>query len=283
MNFDMALFMQLPCQIFQTNRPFNDKSADDMRCGDLNDDDFIRMGITDISGRVNPFKLIRYDLSNAYQSFDAGFNSQIPSGWSISKDECIEILFDEMKELSTLFAQDNNKYRIHELIEHFHYGDGAPWRSMQLDLAYKDIIEGIGTNDTLLKINESINDYFIYNKNIRFDIFTAKIVRDIIYNTWLPKFNRSEDRYNGLGISVHDVYAQEITLIRLQRYALSWEGLLHFRGQDHFGLDKTDVTNKIYKNFRFFRIWFFLQRHKDYAFKPFYTNFSAHVRIEGGI
>ena len=283
MNFDMALFMSLPCKIFHTNRPFDDRSADDMQCGDLDDNDFIRMGITDISSRVNPFKLIRYDTPGVSQSLEPGFGLQIPSGTSITLDECKEILFDEMKELSTMFAQENSKYRIHELIEHFHYGEGAPWRSVQLDLAYKDIIEGIGTNDTLLTITESINNHFIYNNNIRFDVFTAKTIRDNIYDTWLPKFNRAEDRSNGLGISVHDVYAQEITLMSLKKYALSWEGLLHFRGQDHFGLDKTDVTNKIYRNVRFFRVWFFLQRHKNYAFKPFFTNFDAHVRINGGI
>ncbi|MGQ7148140.1 DUF3289 family protein, partial [Escherichia sp. SS-MK2] len=29
----------------------------------------------------------------------------------------------------------------------------------------------------------------------------------------------------------------------------------------------------------FFRIWFFLQRHKDFAFKPFFTNFNTIERI----
>lgn len=99
----------------------------------------------------------------------------------------------------------------------------------------------------------------------------------------LPKFNRFVDRFNGLGISVHDIYAQKISLVRLQRYAISWDGLLFFKGQDHFGLGKEDITNALYKNFRFFRIWFFLQRHRDYAYKPFMTNFSAHIRINGGV
>lgn len=279
----MALFMQLPCNIFHTNRLFDDRSADDMRCGDLDDNDFIRMGIADISTRVNPFKLIRYDVPKIFHSFDVGFGSQTPSGTVISKEECTNILFDELKNLSTMFAQENSKYRIHELIEHFHYGNGAPWRSVQLDLAYKDIIEEYDSKSTLGKIVKSINNFFIYKQNIVFDSLIAKEVRDSIYKSRLPKFNRSEDRYNGLGISIHDIYAQEIKLIRLQRFALSWEGLLYFRGQDHFGLDKKDVTDVVYKNFRFFRIWFFLQRHKDYAFKPFFTNFNAHIKISGGI
>ncbi|WP_110876555.1 DUF3289 family protein [Franconibacter helveticus] len=283
MNFDMALFMQLPYDIFRSAKSFNDKTTDDMQYGDLDDDDFIRMGITDISARVNPFKLIRYDNPSLSQSLDTGFGSPIPSGTSITKDECKQILFDEMKELSTMFAQENSKYRIHELIEHFHYGDGAPWRSVQPDLAYKEIIEWKDPKSTRGKIVKAIDEFFIYKQKIKFDLFVAKEVRDSVYDSRLPKFNRFEDNYNGLGISVHDIYAQNIKLIRLQRNALSWEGLLYFSGQDHFGLDKTDVTNGVYKNFRFFRIWFFLQRHKHYAFKPFFTNFNAYVNIKGGI
>ncbi|HBB2651472.1 TPA: DUF3289 family protein, partial [Escherichia coli] len=53
-----------------------------------------------------------------------------------------------------------------------------------------------------------------------------------------------------------------------------------FIAQDHFGLDVTDIKNKIYNKYRFFRIWFFLQRHKDFAFKPFFTNFNTIERIE---
>lgn len=35
--------------------------------------------------------------------------------------------------------------------------------------------------------------------------------------------------------------------------------------------------------FLVFRIWFFLQHHKNFAYKPFLTNFSAHVNIGGGV
>jgi uncharacterized protein (TIGR03034 family) len=99
----------------------------------------------------------------------------------------------------------------------------------------------------------------------------------------LPKFNRYTDRVNGLGVSIHDIYAQQIKLVRFQRYAMSWEGLLSFKGQDHFGLGREDIANELYKNFRFFRIWFFLQRHRDYAYKPFMTNLTAHVHFKGSV
>ncbi|WP_330986147.1 MULTISPECIES: DUF3289 family protein [Enterobacterales] len=47
------------------------------------------------------------------------------------------------------------------------------------------------------------------------------------------------------------------------------------------GLDINDIHNSLYRNFRFFRIWFFLQRHRDFAFKPFFTNFNADIMVKG--
>ena len=96
----------------------------------------------------------------------------------------------------------------------------------------------------------------------------------------LNKFNDFEDSFNGLGISVHDISAQKISLLSFQKYAIGWSATIHFVAQDHFGLDVTDIKNKTYSKYRFFRIWFFLQRHKDFAFKPFFTNFNTIERIE---
>jgi uncharacterized protein (TIGR03034 family) len=88
------------------------------------------------------------------------------------------------------------------------------------------------------------------------------------------------DRVNGLGISVHDIAAQKITLLNFQQYAIGWSATVHFLAQDHFGLDVTDIKSELYSQFRFFRIWFFLQRHRNFAFKPFFTNFQSVSRVE---
>ncbi|HAJ2616249.1 TPA: DUF3289 family protein, partial [Escherichia coli] len=81
-------------------------------------------------------------------------------------------------------------------------------------------------------------------------------------------------------ISIHDISAQKISLLNFQKYPMGWSATIHFIAQDHFGLDVTDIKNKTYSKYRFFRIWFFLQRHKDFAFKPFFTNFNTIERIE---
>lgn len=283
MNIDMALSKNMPCVLFSTFHRFNNCYIDDMQHGDLGDDDFKRMGLNDISARVDPFNLIEFDSFSAFQSSTFTFSEPTPIGRKISRQQCANILFDEMKQLSTIFSRGKYAHIIHELIDHFHYGNGLPWQSTSLDSAYKEIVEGIGTNDALRTIIEMIDNHLIYRgmSNIDFDFITK--IGNKINRTRLAKFIRFEDKFNGLGVSVHDVYAQEISLINFQRYAMSWSALLYFKGQDHFGLGKEDINDTIYKNFRFFRIWFLLQHHKDYAYKPFLTNFSAHIHVRGGM
>ncbi|EDR1708453.1 DUF3289 family protein, partial [Salmonella enterica] len=104
-------------------------------------------------------------------------------------------------------------------------------------------------------------------------------IKTNLLSSHLAKFNNLEDRINGLGICVHDIAVQKITLTNLQKYVMGWSATLHFAAQDHFGLGVADIKNNFYREFRFFRIWFFLQRHKDFAFKPFLTNFNTVTRI----
>lgn len=284
MSIDSALSIQLPYKIFSTYHRFGNFYIDDMKCGDLDDSDFILLGLDDISERVDPYKLLRFDPFSTFNRMSIEFNRVVTPGTPITHQQCVDILFEEMKSLSEDFAQGKYSHIIGELIDHFHYGNGQSLRSLDLNHAYREVIEGVGTRDVLVKITNEIDHHLIRKQKACIDFkFLADLRRKISKETRLPKFNRFEDRYNGLGISVHDVYAQEITLVNFQRYAMSWHGLLHFRAQDHFGLGMEDIVNPLYKQFRFFRIWFFLQRHRDYAYKPFLTNFDAHINIGGGI
>lgn len=90
-----------------------------------------------------------------------------------------------------------------------------------------------------------------------------------IGNSILPKFNRWADSFNGLGMSIHDIYATKIQLTKLDITESGYVAKVTFTGQDHFGLDKTDIMNMKFHYFRAFRIWFVLQRWEKFAFKPF--------------
>lgn len=283
MSNDMYLLMSLPREIFSTSHRFEDYHIDDMQYGDLDDWDFYTLGLKDISARVDPFRCLQFDMMTTFNSQALDFGHQQPQGRPISRQHCADILFDEMKELSVQFAKGLYFPIIGELIDHFHYGNGQPWFGELLNRAYTDVIRGAGTNDVLMKIRDEINKQLHSKRDARLDDFFFVRLKSEMQDSKLPKFNRYIDRVNGLGVSVHDIYAQQIKLVRFQRYAMSWEGLLSFKGQDHFGLGKEDITNTLYKNFRFFRIWFFLQRHRDYAYRPFLTNLNAHAHIKGSV
>ncbi|VEA95872.1 Protein of uncharacterised function (DUF3289) [Salmonella enterica subsp. houtenae] len=276
--------MSLPCEIFSTVHRFENYYIDDIQYGDMDDGDFQQLGLVDISMRVDPFKCLQFETMYSFNTHALDFAPQKLQGRPISRQQCADIMFDEMKELSSQFASGQYAPLIGKLIDHFHYGNGQPWTDELLNRAYAEIISGIGTNDVLVKIKRAINERLNSKKQVIIDYgFIMEIKSVIKRDSRLPKFNRFIDKFNGLGISVHDIYAQRISLARLQRYAMSWEGLLFFKGQDHFGLGKEDITDALYNKFRFFRIWFFLQRHRDYAYKPFMTNFSVHIRINGRV
>lgn len=276
MNQEQLLFMRLPSVVFRTKHPFNDKNTDDMHYGDMDKQALISLGVIDISSKVEPYNLIKFN--NNYSSFHPSFsplNYSDASGERISKQECVDILFEEMKELAKLFYNYKYTELVMELIDHFRYGDGRDFTSSTLDKAYSERIYADRYQNPLEGIKIALNRMFGKTSSFStYDTLFSNIEIEINRRK-LTIFDKGEDRTNGLGISVHDIYAQEIKIISFRKNRTGWDASIYFKAQDHFGLDKTDVSNSFYRAFRFFRIWFFLQRHKDYGFKPFFTNFSS--------
>ena len=77
-------------------------------------------------------------------------------------------------------------------------------------------------------------------------------------------------------------WATHITLESLEVTGGSFRAKVHYGVQDHFGLDDTDIMNPQYREFRIFRLWFVLQRWKEYGYRPFITEINATVEISGG-
>lgn len=243
MSLGTHLSMSLPREVFSTSHRFENYYVDDMQCGDLNDWDIQKLGLDDISARVDPFKCLLFDRMTYFNPHASGFGAQQRKGRTISRQQCADIMFDEMKSLSTQFASGQYAPLIGKLIDHFHYGNGQPWAGELLTRAYEEVIRGVGTNDVLMKIRNEINIQLHSKRDARLDDFFFARLKSAIQDSKLPKFNRYIDKVNGLGVSVHDIYAQQIKLMRFQRYARSWEGTLFFKGQDHFGLGKEDIAN----------------------------------------
>ncbi|WP_256469545.1 DUF3289 family protein [Lelliottia sp. AC1] len=173
MHLDMYLSTEFPKVIFSTFHRFENYYVSDMQCGDLDDHDFFRLGLRDISEKVDPFRLLEFNGLTSFRPLSADFSTTVQSGRPISQQRCADILFSEMKTLSTQFAFGKYSHLISALIDHFHYGNGTPWHSEQLDYAYKEIIEGIGTNDFLITIIEAIDKQLVYKRqaSLNFDFF----------------------------------------------------------------------------------------------------------------
>ena len=275
-----SLFKQpaisLPCRLFETMNRMDEYSADDMRYGDVSESrlktDF---KLRDVSARVNPYTgeritASRFTLFNQWAS------------QPLSVKERSDILFDEFRELSRVFSFIG-PYRglIEKLITHMQTGNGKVFSSHLLDSAYKEqIVSDSSRESSLLIIKDTLSNYINWEVG-RYDSknkswFSTKMAKMV-----LPKFNKWVDRINSLTISVHDVWATSITLKSLVIEGDNYSATIHYRSQDHFGLDFKDVLNPVYRQFRIFRIWFLLQHYDKYSFKPFITEMNATITITG--
>lgn len=102
MNNTLLPSINTPCTLFETIALFDDSSADDMQYGDMAEQDFLSLGLSDISEKVDPYRLIKYHFPGP-GSIDGAFRAP-GSGTKISQSECIDILFAEMKDLARMFS-----------------------------------------------------------------------------------------------------------------------------------------------------------------------------------
>lgn len=272
--------LQLPCTLFRSQNRIDDYGASDMRCGDLTEPQLkTQFHLVDVSARANPWTLAKVTAFNQPQSMFYGSRGE---GEKITRERCAAILFDELRHLSRGFAW-YGPYRplISEMITHFQHGDGQPFYHSLLNSALKrQIVEDKTENSSLLRIKEAIRDKIDWSKNS----YSTKSIADITQNIMggkLPKFIRFQDNFNGMGITVHDTWATCITLKYLHIEHDSYRALVHYQIQDHFGLDAADILKEKFNTFRFFRIWFVLQRYNKFGFRPFLTNMEATIEISG--
>ncbi|HGU2529669.1 TPA: YPO3983 family protein, partial [Escherichia coli] len=224
--------------LFETISLFDDYSADDMQYGDMVEQDFLSLGLSDISAKVDPYRLIKYHFPGP-GSINVAFSAS-SSGTKISQRECTDILFAEMKELAKMFSFFGQyKTLIEDLIEHFRYGNGSNFHSQQLNLSFHEKINKYGYNSPIRIIKECIENGINSTPSTGYQPLILQSIKTKLLSSRLNKFNDFEDSFNGLGISVHDISAQKISLLSFQKYAIGWSATIHFVAQDHFGLDVT--------------------------------------------
>lgn len=274
--------LQWPCTLFETKKRMDDYNAPDMQYGDLTQEqlkkDFL---LTKVSERVDPFTLKKITSFNRPQSMFFGSRREA-DGETISRSECARMMFDEFRSLSHTFAiYGPYRHLIGDMITHMQNANGAAFTSISLNAALKDqILRDTTKNSTLVRIKEVMDDKIDW-ENKCYPVEEKHQLRDTILEGKLPKFDRFQDIFNGMSITVHDTWATQITLKSLRIDNDRYHAVLHYKVQDHFGLDNLDISKSKFKQFHFFRIWFVLQRYNKFGFKPFMTNMEATIDIVG--
>jgi hypothetical protein len=273
--------LQFPCTIFKTQKWMDDYSASDMRCGDLTEAQLKSQYRLDyISGRVDPWTLTRRSSMDRPQSmFCCNLRGK---GEKITRQQCTAMLFDEFRSLSRKFSlYGPYSHLIEKMITHMQHGNGTPFRDMALDRALKEqILNDMTKNSTRLRLYEFIEKNIDWDKKC-YPANEKNKLKEIILGGKLPKFDRFQDNFNGMGITVHDTWATHITIKSLHIDNDRYRAVVHYKVQDHFGLDSDDILKTKFSQFHFFRIWFVLQRYNQFGFKPFMTNMEATIEITG--
>lgn len=256
-----------PLVIFNPSKSFNDRTADDMKCGDMSESILKHnFGLTNVSERVDPytFKQIRVP----------GFGN-LPD---LNREQTAAILFDRLRFEATTFAfWGKYTHIVTRLFTHMQYKQGQDFNDACLNQAYKQMIEEDNTpGNAKAAIREVLNRFTDWQYGL-----TAKDFQSDLSDAHLPKFDRMIDRINGLGISVHDVNSTQITLESITFRENSYTAVLQYKGQDHFGLDVADIQKFKFKYWQIFRMWFVLQRYQKLAYAPFFVNMNARITIQG--
>ncbi|MEI8594048.1 DUF3289 family protein [Photobacterium sp. Hal280] len=239
-----------PIKIYQTKRKMDDYSADDLQCGDLTSSDILKMGVIEVFNR-NKSEL-DYDADEHFDNMRSGV-------WYVSWGEYGSI--------------------IGELIDRFQESTGEKYSSPLLSKAMK---EHYTTNDFSNSISRYIANYLKENNCLIGKDFFSVISQKLNENDILPKFSGYGSWGNGTGIAVHDVWSVIVKVKELEFNGNQFRGIIEYKIQDHFGLDKPDVNGgKNFELLSLFRSWFLLQRYEKYAYKPFITEMNFDYIIEG--
>ncbi|NIF22909.1 DUF3289 family protein [Candidatus Pantoea multigeneris] len=269
-----------PQTVFTSHRPFNHYGADDMQYGDLSESALKNeFRLTHISDVVDPFTLTRVLPFSTPQNRFAGVYGA-HHGQPLTREKAAQLLFEEMQVKCWPYSMVGPyRHLINRMLEHMMKGTGSPFSHVLLDQAYREKI--LKSNEALINIKKALND----NIDFQNKFYPANKIPEItsyIKKGILPKFNSLFlDKINGLGITIHDVNSTKIEIIQLDIRDKNWSAKIKFTGQDHFGLDLEDIKKERFRQFQFFKIWFILQRYDRFGFRPFMTNMSASVDIQG--
>ncbi|CAJ1854907.1 hypothetical protein HLBENOHH_02458 [Aeromonas dhakensis] len=236
--------------IYHTKNQMDDYEADDLKHGDYTAAEIMSLG------QIYNFALNAQEL--AYPASVHFFEFRAASKFVSSLGEYGSVIDD--------------------LIDRFESGSGEKYSS---DLLTKAMKEHRTTKLFHAEIDKEIKRLLSQFDSMP-SITRESVTQRVNTTVSLPKFDDRRDRFNGLGIAVHDIFAAKVELTELEFKDRQYRGKLSYQIQDHFGLDELDVNGgKGFEFFTAFRSWFLLQRYKGYDYKPFITEMVFDIPIEG--
>ncbi|HAT4340898.1 TPA: DUF3289 family protein [Clostridium perfringens] len=196
-----------------------------------------------------------------------------------------EYLFDDLRRMGkALFSIGELEDVFLDMVDHFKNANGIDYKNVILN---KHIREHKSTKEYVNKIKELVIEELKINKGdlskIEFNK-NGKLYEKIQKNVKFPDYSSLFDIIEGLTITVHDTWANEVEIRDYSINGNKFTGKLHYVIYDHFGLDKPDVEKK-YVYLSGFRAWFTLQHFKKFKglYKPFVTVIEIDVPFTGEI
>lgn len=248
--------LNLPAFIFKTNNLMDDVHADDMQCGDLKKERILQLGM------FKPFNKFSYELD-------------LPA----------EYHFTTLRALANFVSWGEYAPLTKIMIERFEKNIGTKFSHPLLDKAAK---EHQNTKKIIKNIQDSISERINSQKGELNDN-DIEIIYDELkrgkYIIHLPNFDTPiTDWFNGLGITVHGIWSLWLTIesLNVDLFNKTFNGVVSFKIQDHFGLNEEDVNgSKYFELLPSFRSWFILQRYERFGFKPYITEMNHIQNIKG--
>lgn len=183
------------------------------------------------------------------------------------------------KDIVTDFSMGNMEDTALDMVDHFLDGTGDDYHDSTLN---KEVANHENTATYNEGVKECIDDLLAENggnmKALKYDALNRDACLMPIKMTtnekakYMPIYN---DKFGGLGICVDGLYGLRIEVTSFNSEDCSYE--LHYTLYDIYGLDETDITDKVwgvsFGVLAGFRSWYILQHYSVYAgdAKPFIT------------
>lgn len=180
---------------------------------------FLSLSLSNISAKVNPYKLIKYHFPSP-SSINVAFSAS-SSKTKISQRKCTNILFAKIKKLAKMFSFfKQNKTLIKNLIKHFKYKNSSNFHSQQLNLSFHKKINKYSYNSPIQIIKKCIKNSINSTPSTKYQPLILQSIKTKLLSSKLNKFNNFKNSFNSLKISVHNISAQKISLLSFQKYAI---------------------------------------------------------------